>query len=184
MIETETPGIRGRTILTDKKEKVRKDDYEKIISAYDKAMKPFHKGSYEQAAELLKDFIEKHPEEKEFVDRAKIYLEICEGRKAKEKIPLKTFDDYYQYGVYKINQGKHEEALKLLEKAREMNPKEGKVLYLMADACCLMNKKEQCLEYLKKAIQMDRYFSVLAQNEADFEPLREDKKFKLITRMT
>lgn len=170
--------------MTDKKEKLKKDDYEKMLSAYSRAMKPFHKGDYKKAAELLKDFIDKHPDEKEFVDRAHIYMEICKGRKVKEKIPLKTFDDYYQYSVYKINQGKFEEALKSLEKAREMKPKEGKVFYLMADAYCAKNDKEQCLEHLKKAIQLDDYFRVLAQNEADFEPLREDKKFKLIIRMT
>ena len=97
---------------------------------------------------------------------------------------MKTFDDYYQYSVYKVNQGNYEEALILLEKARTINPKEGKVLYLIADAYCLMNRKEKCLEHLKKAIQMDRYFRILAQNEADFESLKENKKFKLITRMT
>ncbi len=170
--------------MIDTKEKATKDHYEKILSTYTRAMKPFHKGDYKKAAEMLKEFVEKHQDEKEFVDRAQIYLEICKGRKAKEKIQLKTFDDYYRYSVYKVNQGNYEEAQKLLEKARAMNPKEGKVLYLMADAYCLMNRKEQCLEHLKKAIQMDRYFRILAQNEADFESLKEDKKFKLITRMT
>lgn len=170
--------------MTDKKEKGKKDDYEKMLSAYSRAMKPFHNGDFETAAELLKDFIDKDPEEKEFVDRAQIYLAICKDRQVKEKVSLKTFDDYYQYSVYKINQGKYEEALKLLEKAREMNPKEGKVFYLMADAYCLINNKEKCLEHLKKAIQLDEYFRTLAQNEADFEPMKEDKKFKLIIRMT
>lgn len=170
--------------MTDKKEKVKKDDYEKMLSTYSRAMKPFHKGDYEKAAELLKDFVDKHPDEMEFVDRAQIYIEICMGRQVKEKIPLNTFDDYYQYGVYKINQRKYEEALKLLEKARDMNPKEGKVFYLMADAYCMKSDKERCLEHLKKAIQLDEHFRILAQNEADFEPLKENKKFKLIIRMT
>jgi len=47
-----------------------------------------------------------------------------------------------------------------------------------------MGKIEECLEHLKKAIQLDKGFSILAQNESDFEIIREDKKFKLITRMT
>ena len=170
--------------MTDKKEKAKKDDYEKMVSTYNRAMRTFHKGEFRKAIELLNDFIEKHPDEKEFVDRAQIYLEISKGRQVKEKIQLKTFNDYYQYSVYKINQGEYEEALKLLQKAREMKPKDGKILYLMADAYCLKNDKEQCLEHLRKAIQLDRYFRILAQNEADFEPLKEDKKFKLITRMT
>lgn len=147
-------------------------------------MKVFHKGDFVKASELLKTFVVKYPSEKEILDRAKIYLTICQARMEKEKIGLKTFNDYYEYSVYKMNQKDYQEALNLLDKARQMKPKEGKIIYLMADAFCLMGKKEECLDHLKKAIQMDKYFSILAQNEIDFENLREDKKFKLITRMT
>jgi tetratricopeptide (TPR) repeat protein len=165
------------------KDKVKKDEFEKALSAYDQAMKSFHKGDYKKADELFKAFLDKHASERELVDRAKIYIMICEERQSKEKVQLKTFDDYYQYGVFKANDGDYEEALKLVEKAREMKPKEGKIFYLMADIYCLKGENEKCLEVLKKAIQLDKYFSILARNERDFEPLWEDKKFKLITRM-
>jgi hypothetical protein len=46
-----------------------------------------------------------------------------------------------------------------------------------------MDQADPCLENLKKAIQADKFFRILAQNETDFEPLWEEKKFKLITRM-
>lgn len=166
------------------KEKVKKDDYQRAISAYNQAMKAFHKGDFERADELLKVFLEMHVSEKELADRAQIYLNICQKEQKKERIQLKTFNDYYQYSVYKINQRDYEEALKMLEKAREMKPKEGKILYLMADNYCLMGQTDKCLEHLKKAIQIDSFFRILAQNEGDFEPLWKDKKFKLITRMT
>jgi len=169
--------------VAEEKSKIKKDNYQKALSAYTQAMRHFHKGQYEEAAEKLKALLEKYPEEKEIADRVQIYLAICQERQKKEISQLKTFDDYYQYSVYKINQGDYQEALKHLEKAHQMKPDEGKILYLMADAYCLMGKKDECLEYLKKAIQVDRFFSVLAQNESDFEGLREDKKFKLITRM-
>ena len=112
-----------------------------------------------------------------------MYLKICASESQKEKPQLKTFDDYYQYSAFLVNQKDFVEALKLLEKTREMKPKEGKVLYLMANVFCLMGDTEKCLEHLRKAIQIDKFFSTLAQNESDFEPLWEDKKFKLITRM-
>jgi len=170
-------------MVTKEKEKIKKDDYQKALLAYNQAMKAYHKGEYEKASELLKDFLEKFSSEKELVDRVHVYLAISGARKEKEKVQLKTFNDYYEYSVYKINQGDYEEALKLLDKAYEMKPKEGKVLYLMADTYCLMEQAEQCLEHLKKAIQLDKFFGILAQNEGDFELLWEDKKFKLITRM-
>jgi tetratricopeptide (TPR) repeat protein len=96
---------------------------------------------------------------------------------------LKDFDDYYHWSVIRINQGDYEGALKLLQKALDFKEKEGLVFYLLADVHCLMGQGEPGLDYLKKAIQKDKMFSVLAQNEPDFEHLWDDKKFKLITRL-
>lgn len=164
-------------------EKTKKSDYEKSLLAYSQAMKVYHKGDYPRAAELLKEFLEKHVSEKELVDRAQVYLSICEGQQMDTGVKLKTSDDYYQFGIYKLNQGEYEESLKLLKKAIEIKPKEGKFFYSIADCYCLMGKEDKCLDSLKKAIQIDKYFKILAQNERDFEQLWEDKRFKLITRM-
>lgn len=169
--------------MPEEKEKVKKDKYKKALIAYGQAMKDFHKGEFSKAVKGLEVFLEKYSDEKELVDRAKIYIAICQGRQEKETISLKTFDDYYQYGVYKINLGEYGEALKLLKKASENEPDEGKIFYLLASTYCLMEDEEECLENLKKAIQIDKFFSILAQNEEDFEALKENKKFKLITKM-
>ena len=76
-----------------------------------------------------------------------------------------------------------EEALKLLEKALEYKEKEGLVSYLAADVHSLMGQVDEALDLLKKAVQKDKNFAVLAQNEPDFEALWEDKRFKLITKL-
>lgn len=170
-------------MVTKEKEKIKKDNYEIALSAFNQAVNAFHKREFGRAKELLKSFTAKFTSETELVDRAHIYLKICESESQKKEPPLKTFDDYYQHSIFFLNQGNQDEALKLLEKAREMKPKEGKILYLMADVYFLKGDTEKCLEYLRKAIQIDKFFSTLAQNESDFEPLWEDKKFKLITRM-
>ncbi len=167
-----------------KEEKTKKDAYVKALSAYGEAMKEFHKGNLEKAENLLKSFLEKHDTEKELVDRAKIYLQMTQNRGKKETVTLKTFDDYVYYSVYKINSGGYEEALQLLEKALEMKEDEGRVLYLMANAYVHIGKTDEAMECLKKAFQKDRFYRILAQNEVDFAPLWDDKKFKLITRLT
>jgi len=168
--------------LSETKEKLKKDLYEKTLAAYSQAMKAVRKGDYAKAKELFQAFLEKHNTEKEFVDRAKMYLAICENREKKETISLKTFKDYYEYAVYKLNQRNHDEVIKLLEKAKTQKPKEGKVSYLMALTYCQMEDTEKCLENLKDAVHKDKLFGTLAQNESEFEPLWEDKKFKIITK--
>ena len=167
-----------------KEEKIKKDVYEKALAAYSEAMREFHKGRLDKAKELLEAFLEKHDTEKELVDRAKIYLQMTREKGKKETVTLKTIDDYVYHSIYKINSGAHEEALQFLAKALDMEEEEGRVYYLMADAHILMGKAEEAMECLKKAFQKDKVYRILAQNEIDFEPLWNDKKFKLITRLT
>jgi tetratricopeptide (TPR) repeat protein len=167
-----------------KEEKTKKDVYEKALAAFSEAMKEFHKGRLDKTEELLEAFLEKHDTEKELVDRAKIYLQMTREKGKKETVSLKSIDDYVYHSIYKINSGAQEEALKFLEKALDLKEEEGRVYYLMADAHILMGKAEEAMECLKKAFQKDKVYRTLAQNEIDFEPLWNDKKFKLITRLT
>lgn len=168
-----------------KDDRTKKDEYQKALAAYSEAMKEFHKGRFEKAGELLRSFSEKHPAEREFVDRAKLYLAICtEQLKETREMPApKTFEDYRHFGVYKMNMGEFEAAQKLFDKAAKLNPEDGMVHFLTADLLIRMNKPEESLEALKMALLADKSLKILAQNEADFEPLWEDKRFKLLTRM-
>jgi tetratricopeptide (TPR) repeat protein len=161
----------------------KKDEYQKALAAFGLAVKEFHKGEFEKAIESFKGFIEKFPVDKEIVDRAKSYLSIAQKRPRKESVTLKGFEDHTRYGIVKINQGDHAGAVKVLEKALDFKEKEGLVYFLLADVHSLMGQADSALDYLKKAIQKDKTFSVLAQNEPDFEPLWEDKKFKLIVKL-
>ena len=169
--------------MTADKEKASKNAYEKALAAYEIAMKAFHKKNYAKALEALTSFIEKYPEEKELVDRAHLYIVICSQHLSPEEIVLETHDDYYRYGVYLMNNGDFEEAVKMLAKAHEMKPKAGEVLYYLANTYCHMQDTESCLEYLKEAVKLDAAFAILAQNDLDFSKLRQDKRFDVITKM-
>jgi tetratricopeptide (TPR) repeat protein len=168
-----------------KDERTKKDEYQKALTAYGEAMKDIRKERFDKALEALRAFLDKFAAERELVDRAKMYILICEERLKTDKpaVSLKTADDYYHYGVYKTNEGDFEEALKLLEKAQKISPEDGKISYALADLSFLKGQPDECLEHLKRSIQLDTSFRILAQNEPDFEPLWDDKKFKLITRI-
>ncbi|MGB8959835.1 MAG: tetratricopeptide repeat protein [Candidatus Aminicenantales bacterium] len=166
-----------------REQRSKKDEYQKALAAFGLAVKEFQKGEFEKAAASFKDFIEKFPADREVVDRAKAYLSIAQKKPKKDSVSLKGFEDHYRYAAAKINQKDYAGALKLLDKALEYKEKEGLVNYLAADVHSLMGQVDEALELLKKAVQKDRNFAVLAQNEPDFEALWEDKRFKLITKL-
>ena len=134
---------------------------------------------------MLKAFIEKHPAERELVDRAKIYIAICEEKpgRARKPSPSRRPTIIINTASTRPTPASSKRPRNSSKKPQKMNPEDGKVHYALADLHCLMGQTDVCLEHLKKAIQIDKFFRILAQNETDFEPLWEDKKFKLITRI-
>lgn len=166
-----------------REQKPKKDEYQKALAAFGLAVKEFQKGEFEKATASFKDFMEKFPADREIVDRAKAYVAIAQKRPKKEGLAPKGFEDLYRHAVARINEKDYPGAIKLLEKALEHKEKEGLIYYLMADANVLMGQADAALELLKKAVQKDRNLAILAQNEPDFEPLWEDKKFKLIAKL-
>ncbi|MCP2597353.1 tetratricopeptide repeat protein, partial [Candidatus Aminicenantes bacterium AC-335-G13] len=76
------------------------------------------------------------------------------------------------------NLGNYEKAMELLKEAQKKDPKEGKVYYALADVSAQMGDNKLALDFLKKAIELDSFFKILAQNEVDFEPLKENKEFQ------
>ena len=166
--------------MTEAKDKVISDNYQKALTAFGQAMKSFRKGDIEKTKELFSAFQGKYSTEKELIDRIGIYTTILEKKQLKKSEPLKTFDDYYQFGVYNLNQGELKEAEKLLTKAQQIEPNEAKIPYLLAIVALREEETDEALDLLTKAIELDEFFLILAQNEADFDSIREDENFQSI----
>jgi len=72
----------------------KKDDYQKALSLYSQGIKDFRRRDYEKALSSFESLVEKFPEEHELVDRARVYLTICQKSQKKESANLKTVEDY------------------------------------------------------------------------------------------
>lgn len=167
-----------------KEEKAKKDEYQKALAAFGDATKEFRKSKWDKAVELFGDFIVKFPVERDLVARARTYLAIADERlQAPHDLPaLKTVEEFIPAAVFKLNAGAVEEAGKLIEKALKIGPEDARLLYLQAVIFCRSGQTDASLEVLKKAAQNDKTYRILAQNEIDFAPLWEDKRFKTIVK--
>jgi len=58
-----------------------------------------------------------------------------------------------------------------------MDPKDDRVLYTMASTQALKGDREQALSALKEAIGMNAANRIHAQQDPDFDPLRDDDAF-------
>jgi tetratricopeptide (TPR) repeat protein len=73
--------------------------------------------------------------------------------------------------------GKKEEALKLFKRSIELNPKDDSVWYNQACVYARLNKIDESIESLKKAIELAPLNKDSAQRDKDFNGIRENEKF-------
>jgi tetratricopeptide (TPR) repeat protein len=167
-----------------KDEKSKKDEYQKALASFSEAMKDFRKSKWDKAVEQFQSFIEKFSVERDLASRARTYLAIAEERlKEPREIPVpKSVEDFVSAAVYKMNGGSNDEALKFVEKGLKTYPDDARILFLQADLFCRSGRLDDALDSLGKAVKGEKSFRILAQNEIDFAPLWEDKRFKSITK--
>ena len=139
---------------------------------YEKAIELFHKRQFEEAARRFEDFIEKHPEEKEFLDRARMYLAASRnGKKPRAATPSEP-DELYHAAVFEKNRGNVGKALELLRKTAGRRDGDGRVHYLTACCHALAGDHEEALAHLRKAIAAHDQNRIQARLEADLSALR------------
>lgn len=143
---------------------------------YDRGVAALRRRKLDEAERHFLDLTQKYPEEREFVDRARVYLAVCERRKlARES--LTEPEDFYYAAVLEKNRGNVTEAIEHLKRAARKNGG-GNVDFLLA--CCYAQSGEpgSALEYLKRAIEEDHRNRILARHDRDFDPLRDEPEFQ------
>jgi tetratricopeptide (TPR) repeat protein len=144
---------------------------------YEKAIDLFHKRQFDDAARRFEDLIEKHPDEKEFLDRARMYLTACRNGKKAKSASMESPEEVYHAAVFEKNRGNVEKALELLRKNAGRKDGDGRGHYLAACCFALQGDAEQALQALRKAIAADDHNRIQARLEADLSVLRGTQGF-------
>lgn len=144
---------------------------------YDRGVAALQRKKLDEAEKHFADLIQKYPEEKELVDRARVYLAVCERQRLAARSTLSEPEDFYYAAVLEKNRGNVEEAIEHLKRAARKNGG-GKVDFLLA--CCYAQRGEpgSALEYLKRAIGEDQRNRILARHDRDFDPVRDSPEFQ------
>jgi tetratricopeptide (TPR) repeat protein len=144
---------------------------------YDRGVAALQKKKLDEAEKNFVDLIQKYPEERELVDRARVYLSVIGRQKREAASALTEPEDFYYAAVLEKNRGNVAEAIEHLKRAARKNG-HGRVDFLLA--CCYAQNGETdtALDHLKKAIDEDQSNRILARHDRDFDPLRETPGFQ------
>ena len=139
---------------------------------YEKAMELFHQRDLVEAAKRFEAIVEKHPDAKELVDRAKMYLAACRTN-GKRHVPLPSSpEEVYHAAVFEKNRGQVGRALELLKKASFPRDDDGRFLYLTACCHALSGSPDEAIAALRRSIAADPMNRIHARLEADLSALR------------
>lgn len=148
------------------------------LDLFEKGAKALGKRDHARAKAHFEELLEKHPDEYDLAERARVYLTICE--RAVEKQPAyrpKSVEDLVAWGVLLHNDGEYAEAIKQFRKATESAPKNDHALYCLAASSARAGETEAALAALRDAIAVSPESRAQARSDSDFDPLREEEAF-------
>ena len=144
---------------------------------YDRGVACLQKKKLDEAERHFLDLIQKYPEERELVDRARVYLTVCQRQRRDPRPALSEPEDFYYAAVLEKNRGNVSEAIAHLNQAARKNGG-GKVEFLLACCYAQQGDLETALGHLQKAIQEDQRHRFLARHDRDFDSVRETPEFQ------
>lgn len=153
------------------------EQYERALKEYEKGIALLQKHNFAEAIEIFQELAESFPEEGEICDRARQYISICQERLQGKGHRAAGGADHFHLGVYHLNRGETEGAIKEFEKALEKDSKRDMVHYAIASAHAQSGDKVRAVAALSEAIRLSEKNRIYAQNDPDFDRIRDDHDF-------
>lgn len=154
-----------------------------IYHIYQEGLTLLHEKKYKKANQRLLHIVNKFPQELEVIARVKSLLKVCEKNMRVEEKQPRTGEGVFHQGVVCHNAGRFNEALDCYSRALKLTKKEkDHIHYALAATEASLGNNEKALSHLKKAIQIRQKNRFFANNDPDFEPLRENERFTELIR--
>ena len=151
--------------------------YKLAIKAFTSALKQLQRGEHASAHDSFKQIVADNPNETVLVDRCRTYITVCERRQTPApEAPTRT-DDLYNTAIVQMNDGDADSAIRLLDRALQMEPGSARLLYARASARAIQAQADAAIADLRQAIAIDPTIRFQATNDPDFERIREEPAF-------
>lgn len=153
-----------------------------ITDEFSKGVEAFKRQDCQQAVDIFSQIVDQYKDSEfysvlEVQARAKTYRTICMSRANPVKLALDEDEDYLFDGIYQMNAGNFDTSLERFQYLEKKKYSDPYLYYLMALLYMKREQTEECLKYLKNAIETDRVYKIIAHNEPDFDPMFENENF-------
>ena len=144
---------------------------------FDRGVAALQRRKHDEAERHFVELTQKYPDEKELVDRARVYLAVCQRQKQASEPTLSEPEDFYYAAVLAKNRGDVASAIEHLKRAARKNGG-GRVDFLLACCYAQSGQIDVAVEHLRKAIEEDQRNRILARHDRDFDSVRDSPEFQ------
>jgi tetratricopeptide (TPR) repeat protein len=156
----------------------RKPGFYEAVAIYERGVQALQRHDYQGAAGFFRTVLERYPDERELLERARLYLRVCERETTRQPpVPKSPAEQVYAATVA-LNSGDHSGALEHLQSALGADPQSDHAHYIMAVALGMRNRADEAIEHLGQAIALNPENRSLARQDPDLDALRDHERFK------
>ena len=154
------------------------------VLLFQRGMEALQRHAYGEAAPAFQAILMGFPGERALLDRARVYLEICDRESKKRPAamrPALTLEERLTAATAALNNGDDPQAEELARSVLGDDPKHDLALYLLAAIHARRGATADALDLLAKVIAISPEASTQARSDEDFTSLHGDDAFWRLT---
>jgi thioredoxin-like negative regulator of GroEL len=151
------------------------------VALFQQAAGLIQRHAYDEAARALRSLLERHPNERAMLDRARVFLGLCERELQRKPALPKTVEERITAATAALNDGDEASAERLVRGVLAEHPRHDLALYLMAVVHARRGDSDAAMTALSQAITVSPEVRAQAKYDADFEILRGLDSFHALT---
>lgn len=147
------------------------------VTLFERAIGAVQQHNYRAAAALFRELLASFPAEHMLLERARVYLDLCERESQGHQTPL-TAEERLTAATAALNNEHDEEAERLAHSVLDELPDQDLALYLLAAVHARRGDAETAIAWLARATAVSPDVRAQARHDADFQPLRQLEAFQ------
>ena len=147
---------------------------------YERGLQALQRRDFAASAEALRNVIQRYPDERELLERARLYLKVCERELEPKEPAPKTPDEWVYAATVALNAGDESAAVRNLQRALTEDARHDHAHYMMAVVSTRRSDAQAALDHLRRAVSLNPENRSLARQDPELEALRDDPTFKAL----
>jgi Tfp pilus assembly protein PilF len=147
---------------------------------YERGLQALQRRDFAASAEALRNVIERYPDERELLERARLYLKVCERELEPKEPAPKTPDEWVYAGTVALNAGDETAAMRHIQRALTDDARHDHAHYMMAVLSARRSDASGAVDHLRQAVSLNPENRSIARQDPEFDSFRNDPAFKTI----